>query len=154
LKALHYSRGNKYKQTRVKPPLAVSELLEWVHQFIMVMLCPSKLNMAYAVRRHAMEWFLTDVAWIIYSSYHTVPKASPEVTSIGWNMVFKISFINTGNTKQIATHLMKHAYEFIWIAKLVQGMQQNNNSLNKPENWQEGDIWTMPSEYTDAIIRI
>jgi hypothetical protein len=57
------------------------------------MLRTSKLNMAKTVKASDIDIFLSDPAWAICSTYHTVLKASPGAVIFGRDMLFDIPFI-------------------------------------------------------------
>jgi hypothetical protein len=57
------------------------------------MLCTYKLDMAESVKASDIDIFLSDPAWAICSTYHTVLKASPGAAIFGQNMLFDIPFI-------------------------------------------------------------
>ncbi len=57
------------------------------------MLRTSKLNMAKTVKASDIDVFLSDPAWALCSTYHTVLKASPGATIFGRDMLFDIPFI-------------------------------------------------------------
>ena len=59
----------------------------------MVMLRTSELNMAPSVDASDIDTFLTNVAWAICSTYHTVLKASPGAAIFGRDMLFDIPFL-------------------------------------------------------------
>ena len=54
------------------------------------MLCTVELDMADTVVTSDIYAFLTDTAWVICSTYHTVLKASPGAAIFGWDMLFDI----------------------------------------------------------------
>jgi hypothetical protein len=64
-----------------------------VHQVISTMLCTAELDMADTVVPSDIDAFLTDAAWAIRSTYHTVLKASPGAAIFGWDMLFDIPFL-------------------------------------------------------------
>ena len=68
--------GIMRKPTSVKNPQA-NAILERVHQVIMVMLRTVKIDRADSVDASDIDTFLTNLAWAICSTYHTVLKASP-----------------------------------------------------------------------------
>ena len=74
--ALCDTYGIKHKPTSVKNPQA-NAILERVHQVIMAMLHTAEIDMADSVDASDIDTFLTNVAWAIHSTYHTVFKASP-----------------------------------------------------------------------------
>jgi hypothetical protein len=57
------------------------------------MSCTSKLDIAETVKASDMDVFLSDAAWALRSTYHTVLKASPGAAIFGQDMVFDILFI-------------------------------------------------------------
>jgi hypothetical protein len=57
------------------------------------MLRTSKLDMAKMVKASDIDIFLSDAAWAIRSTYHTVLKASPGAAIFGQDMLFDILFI-------------------------------------------------------------
>jgi hypothetical protein len=48
----------------------------------------AKLDIAESVNASDIEVFLSDAAWIIHSTHHTVLKASPGAAIFGQNMLF------------------------------------------------------------------
>ena len=82
----------KRKPTSVKNPQA-NAIIEQVHQVIMAMLCTAKIDMADSVDASDIDMFLTNVAWAICSTYHTVLKASPGAAIFGRDMLFDIPFL-------------------------------------------------------------
>ena len=91
-KALCESFGIKRKPTSVKNPTA-NAILEQVHQVISTMLHTAELDMADTVASSDIDAFLTDAAWAIHSTYHTVLKASPGAAIFGRDMLFNIPFL-------------------------------------------------------------
>jgi hypothetical protein len=57
------------------------------------MLRTSELDMAESVKASDIDVFLSDAAWAIRSTYHTVLKASPGAAIFGRDMLFDIPFI-------------------------------------------------------------
>jgi hypothetical protein len=57
------------------------------------MLCTSELDMAETVKASDIGVFLSDAAWAICSTYHTVLKASPGAAIFGRDMLFDIPVI-------------------------------------------------------------
>jgi hypothetical protein len=57
------------------------------------MLRTSELNMAESVKASDIDVFLSDAAWAVCSTYHTVLKASPGAKIFGQDMLFDIPFI-------------------------------------------------------------
>ncbi len=63
----------------------------------MTMLCTAKLDMADTVETSDIDAFLTNTAWAIHSTYHTVLKASPGAAIFGRDMLFDIPFLADWN---------------------------------------------------------
>jgi hypothetical protein len=80
------------KLTSVKN-LHTNAILEHIHAVLRNMLHTSKLDMAEMVKPSDIDIFLSDAAWAICSTYHTVLKASPGAAIFGQDMLFDIPFI-------------------------------------------------------------
>ncbi len=91
------------KLTSVKNPQANARL-EHIHAVFTNMLCTADIDMADLVKPSDINVFLSDAAWAICSTYHTVLKASPGAAIIGGDMLFNIPFIvdwkNIGEHRQ------------------------------------------------------
>jgi hypothetical protein len=57
------------------------------------MLRTSELNMAKTVKPSNIDIFLSDAAWAVCSTYHTMLKAFPGAAIFGQDMLFDILFI-------------------------------------------------------------
>ncbi len=57
------------------------------------MLHTSELDLAKSVKASDIDVFLSDAAWAVHSTYHTVLKASPGAAIFGRDMLFDIPFI-------------------------------------------------------------
>jgi hypothetical protein len=68
--------GIKPKPTSVKNPQA-NAILERIHAVLVNMLRTSELKVAKMVKPSDIDVFLSDAAWAICSTYHTVLKTSP-----------------------------------------------------------------------------
>ncbi len=68
--------GVKHKPTSIKNPQA-NAILEHIHAVFTNMLCTAKLDMAELVNASDIDIFLSDAAWAIRFTHHTVLKASP-----------------------------------------------------------------------------
>ncbi len=98
-----------------------------VHQVITFMLHTAEINMATSVAPSDIDAFLTNAAWAIHSTYHTVLKACPGAAIFGWDMLFEILFLADWNkigdhrqhTKLTTTWYGKIAHVMIGIKKLV-----------------------------------
>jgi hypothetical protein len=91
----------KRKPTSIKNPTVNAEL-EHIHAVFTNMLCTAKLNMAKSVNASDIDIFLSDAAWAICSTHHTVLNASPGAAIFGQDMLFDIPFI--ANWKIIGEH--------------------------------------------------
>jgi hypothetical protein len=80
--SLYDTYGIKRKPTSVKNPQA-NAILERIHAVFRNMLHTSKLNMAEMVKASDIDVFLSDAAWAVCSTYHTVVKASPDAAIFG-----------------------------------------------------------------------
>ncbi len=83
----------KRKPTSVKNPQA-NATLEPIHAVLGNMLHTSELNMAEMVKASDINVFLSDAAWAVCSTYHTVLKASPGAAIFGQDMLFDIPLID------------------------------------------------------------
>ena len=88
----------------------------------MEMLHTSELDMAASV--DTSDTFLTNVAWAIHSTYHTVLKASPGAAIFGQGMLFDIPFLadwnkieDYSNARQISRLSLRADHAKHWIIK-------------------------------------
>ena len=93
--------GIKRNQTSIKNPTA-NVILEGIHAVFTNMLHTARLNMAELVKTSDMNVFLSDTAWAIHSTHHTVLKATPGAAIFGWDVLFDIPFI--ADWKKIGEH--------------------------------------------------
>jgi hypothetical protein len=86
--------GIKRMPTSVKNPQA-NAIMERIYAVLRNMLRTSELNMVKTVKPSDIDVFLSDAAWVVCSTYHTVLKlkASPGTAIFGQDMLFDISFI-------------------------------------------------------------
>ena len=94
-KTLCDSYGLNHKPTSVRNPQA-NAVFEWVHQTIIMMLCTAELYMAETVSESDIADFLTNVAWTVCSTYHTVLKTSPDAAIFGRDMLLMFPSLLTG----------------------------------------------------------
>jgi hypothetical protein len=64
-----------------------------IHAVVINMLRTAKIDMANSVKPSDMDIFLSDAAWAISSTFHTVLKASPGAAIFGQDMLFDIPLI-------------------------------------------------------------
>jgi hypothetical protein len=69
------------------------------------MLRTSKLDMAETVKPSDIDVFISDAAWAICSTHHTLLKASPGAAIFGQDMLFDIPFI--ADWQKIGEHRQK-----------------------------------------------
>ncbi len=85
----------------------MNSVLDQLRQVITTMLHTAELDMANTVAPSDIDAFLTNAAWAICSTYHTVLKASPGAAIFGWDMLFDIPFLadwnKIGDQKQSQT---------------------------------------------------
>jgi hypothetical protein len=96
--------GVKRKPTRLQN-LTANAILERIHAVFTYMLRTAKLDMAKLVNASDINVFLSDAAWAIRSTHHTVLKASPGEAIFGCDMIFDIPFI--ADWKKIGEHRQK-----------------------------------------------
>jgi hypothetical protein len=98
--------GIKLKPTSVKNPQA-NAILERVHPVIMAMIRTAELEMAPSVDASDIDTFLTNVAWAICSTYHTVLKACPGMAIFDRDMLlsFLADWTKIGDYRQRQTDL-------------------------------------------------
>jgi hypothetical protein len=94
----------KRKPTNIKNPTA-NAILERIHAVFTNMLRTAELDMAELVNASDINIFLSDAAWVIHSTHHTVLKASPGAAIFGRDMLFDIPFI--ADWKKIGEHRQK-----------------------------------------------
>jgi hypothetical protein len=152
--------GIKHKWTSVKNPQA-NAILEQAHQVIMAMLRASELNMAASVDASDIDTFLTNVAWAIHSTYHTVLKASPGAAILGQDMLFDISFLaewnKIGDYRQCNTDLNTERENKTcknWDFQVRDKLLRKDGILCKSESQYECDHWTITSVHTNGTIRV
>ena len=92
----------------------MNAILEHMHQTVMGMLCTAEIDIADTVSESDIMDFLTNAAWAVHSTYHTVLKTSPGTVIFGRDMLFDMPFIadwtKIGEDRQcqlIATLLVK-----------------------------------------------
>ncbi len=71
----------------------IKDILEWVHQVLGQMLCTAEIDTAESVTPDDLTVFLDNAAWAIYSTYHTILKASPGAAIFRQDMLFNIPFM-------------------------------------------------------------
>jgi hypothetical protein len=106
--------------------------------------------------------FLTDAAWAICTTYHTVLKASPGAAIFCWDILFDIPFIadwnKIGDHRQHQTDLnteCKNCSQRDWDYKVGDKVLLRKDAiLHKSESWYESDPYTITSVHTNGTIRV
>ena len=159
--ALCDSYGIKRKPTSVKNPQA-NAILERVHQVLMSMLRTAEIDMANSVAPSDIDAFLTNAAWAIRSTYHTVLKASPGAAIFGRDMLFDIPFLadwnKIGDYRQHQTDLNTERenksridYDYKVGDKVL---VRKDGILRKTESRYNSDPWTITTVHTNGTIRV
>ena len=159
--ALCESFGITSKPTSIKNPTA-NTILERVHQVISSLLCTAEIDMATSVKPSNIETFVTNAAWAIRSTYHTVLKASPGAAIFGRDMLFDIPFLadwnKIGEYRQCPTDqntLRENCSRRDWDYKVGDiVLLLKEGILRKGESKYESDPWTITSVHTNGTIRI
>ena len=79
-----------------------SECIKHVYLTIMAMLHTAELDMADTVSKSDIADFLTNAAWAVRSTYHTVLKTSSGAAIFGRKMLFDVPFL--ADWKRIGEH--------------------------------------------------
>jgi hypothetical protein len=91
-KTLCDAYGLEHKPTSIKHT-QVNAILKRVHQTIIAMLHTSEIDMADTINESDIADFLTNAAWAVHSTCHTVLKTLPGVALFGWDMLFDVLFL-------------------------------------------------------------
>ena len=126
------------------------------------MLRTSKLDMAKTITPSNVSNFLTDAAWAICSTYHTVLKASPGAAILGRDMLFDIPFLadwnKIGKHRQHQTDLnteRENRKRVDWDYKVGDKvLLAKDGILRKAENKFHREPWTITTVHTNGTIRI
>eukprot|EP00804_Cyclotella_cryptica_P020477 CCRYP_019793-RB/>CCRYP_019793-RB protein AED:0.03 eAED:0.02 QI:0/0/0/1/0/0/2/0/728 len=155
------SYGLKPKPTSVRNPQA-NAILERVHQTIMSMLRTADLDMADTISESDIADYLTNAAWVVRSTYHTVLKTSPGAAIFGRDMSFDIPYIadwsKIGEYRQRQTDKntrRENASGIDWDYQPGDKvLLQKDGILRKTESRYESDPWTITSVHTNGTVRV
>jgi hypothetical protein len=155
------SYGLKHKPTGVKNPQA-NTILEHVHQTIIAMLRTSELDMANNINESDIADFLTNAAWAVHSTYHTVLKTSPGVAIFGRDVLFDVPFladwskIGEYRQKQMDKNTVKeNSGRVDWdYQPSDKVLVIKDGILHKSESRYDSETWTIMSVHTNGTIRI
>ncbi len=122
------------------------------------MLCTVEIDMAKSVKPSDIDVFLSDAAWVICFTYHTVLKASPGAEIFGRDVLFGIPFIadwkKIGQTRQQLTDHNNTCenggridYDYRFGPKVL---VRNDGILHKSESRYQKEPWTITSVHTNG----
>ncbi len=123
------------------------------------MLRTAEIDMATSVAPSDIATFLTNAAWAIRSTYHTVLKASPGAAIFGRDMLFGILYIadwnKIGDYRQRQTDLNTNNslidYDYKVGGKVL---VWKDGILSKTESRYDSEPWTITSVHTNGTIRV
>jgi hypothetical protein len=126
------------------------------------MLHTSELDIAKTVKPSDIDFFLSDAAWAVRSTYHTVLKASPGAAIFGRDMIFDILFIadwqKIGEHRQQQTDLNNARenkgridYEYKVGQKVL--LRKEGILLNAESRWHKKP-WLIKSVHTNGTITV
>jgi hypothetical protein len=126
------------------------------------MLRTFKLDMAKSVKASDIDVFLSDAAWAVCSTYHTVLKASPGAAIFGQDMLFDIRFIadwqKIGEHRQQLTDLNnahKNEGRIDYDYKVGQKvLLRKEGILRKSESIWHRKPWLISSVHTSGTITV
>ena len=118
--------------------------------------------MAISVDPSDIDAFLTNAAWAICSTYHTVLKASPGAAIFGQDMLFDIPFLadwnKIGDHRQRQTDLntaRENRSRRDWDYKVGDKvLLRKDGILRKSESRYESDPWTITSVHTNETTKV
>ena len=84
----------------------------------MAMLRTSEIDMADTINESDIADFLTNAAWAIRSTYHTVLKNSPGVLIFGREMLFDVPFLADWQKIQTKTNRQEYCQRKQWPCRL------------------------------------
>jgi hypothetical protein len=128
----------------------------------MMMLRTAEIDMATSVAPSNIVRFVTNAAWAICSTYHTVLKASPGAAIFGRDMLFDIPYIadwnKIGDYRQWQTDLNTQRennscidYDYKVGGKVL---VWKDGILRKTESQYDSEPWTITSVHTNGTIRV
>ena len=126
------------------------------------MLRTAEIDMATSVEPSDIDAFITNAAWAIRSTYHTVLKASPGAAIFGRDMLFDIPFLanwnKIGEHRQRQTDLnteRENRSRRDWDYQVGDKvLLRKDGILRKSESRYECDPWTITTVHTNGTIRV
>jgi hypothetical protein len=122
----------------------------------------AEIEMAYSVKTSDIDIFLSDAAWAICATYHTIIKASPGAAIFGKDMLFDVPFI--ADWKIIGEH--RHQLTNLNIAHKNEGrinydyqvghkvFVRDNGIFRKAEARYLKEPWTITSVHKNRTIKM
>ena len=128
----------------------------------MAMLRTAELDMTDKVSESDITDFLTNAAWAVRSTYHTVLKTSPCVAIFGRDMLFDVPFLadwtKIGEYRQLQTDkntAWENNTRIDWDYQPGDKvLLRKDGILRKAESRYESDPWTITSVHTNGTIRV
>ena len=128
----------------------------------MAMLRTADIDMADTITESDIADFLTDAAWAVRSTYHTVLKTSPGAAIFGRDMLFDVPFLadwsKIGEHRQLQAdqntrreNLTRTDWDYQPSDKVL---LRKDGILRKAESRYESDPWTITSVHTNGTIRV
>eukprot|EP00804_Cyclotella_cryptica_P024602 CCRYP_001613-RB/>CCRYP_001613-RB protein AED:0.45 eAED:0.45 QI:87/-1/1/1/-1/1/1/13/147 len=128
----------------------------------MAMLRTAELDMADTISESDIADFLTNAAWAVRSTYHTVLKTSPGAAIFGRDMLFDVPYIadwtKIGEYRQRLTdrntrreNVSRVDWDYQPGDKVL---LRKDGILRKTESRYESDPWTITSVHTNGTIRV
>ena len=128
----------------------------------MAMLCTAELDMEDTVSESDIADFLTNAAWAVLSTYHTVLNTSPGAAIFGRDMLFDVPFI--AHWKKIGEYRQNQTDRNAARENKTQidcdyhpgdkVLLHKDGILRKSESRYESDHWTITSVHTAGTIRV
>lgn len=151
------------KPTTSKNPQA-NAILERVHGVFGDMLRTSGLDNGDTIDGHRLDQFITDAAWAIRSTYHTVLKATPGEAIFGRDMLFDIPFVadwsEIGRRRQqlvdknnARENTRRLPFDYIPGSRCLIISEINGEKKRKALDKNEGP-YTVTNVYTNGTVRI
>eukprot|EP00804_Cyclotella_cryptica_P026090 CCRYP_013954-RA/>CCRYP_013954-RA protein AED:0.28 eAED:0.28 QI:0/0/0/1/1/1/2/0/538 len=149
--------------TMIDPATSWFEIVELpVSHFQELDIPTADLDMAATINESDIADFLTNAAWAVRSTYHTVLKTSPGAAIFGRDMLFDIPYIadwsKIGEYRQRQTDKdtrQENASRIDWDYQPGDKvLLQKDGILRKTESRYESDPWTITSVHTNGTITV
>ena len=128
----------------------------------MAMLRTAELDMADTVSKSDISDFLTNAAWAVCSTYHTVLKTSPGAAIFGRDMLFDVPFL--ADWKKIGEYRQRQTDKNTARGNTTRidwdyqpgdkVLIRKDGILRKSESRYDSDPWTITSVHTNGTIRV